>query len=203
MRDLFQTQFHLKFHRLIRTPAVITSFIAMSVLAISAHAADGSFKKMNKDGSANMVFATTNIKKGEEAKAALKTKFTSDDSIYARAYFGTKMGQLQGEEEGFMDIWIDGKHRKRLAFTNKDIPADRDQTLIYVYNTKDYPPDFKADVWDELDPGEHKVKLVVGKTKFMRKGLSVTDQGDRYAIKRDDVHKAVYLSDADFVFVKQ
>ena len=75
--------------------------------------------------------------------------------------------------------------------------------IIYVYNTKDYKPDFKSDVWDELSGGQHKVKLVVGKTKFMREGLSVTDQGDRYAIKRDDVHKAVYLSDSDFVFVKK
>ncbi len=179
------------------------AIFALSMLALSANAADGSFKKMNKDGSANMVFATTNIKKGEEGKAVLKTQFTSDDSIYARAYFGTKMGQLQGEEEGFIDIWIDGTHRKRLGFTNKDVAADRDQTLIYVYNTKDYKPDFKDDVWDELDAGTHKVKLVVGKTKFMREGVSVTDQGDRYAIKRDDVHKAVYLSDADFVFVKK
>ena len=37
----------------------------------------------------------------------------------------------------------------------------------------------------------------------MREGLSVTDQGDRYAIKRDEVHKALYLLDADFVFVKK
>ena len=201
MSDACRFQFY---KRVSTSLAAMTALvIAASFLAVTAHAADSGFKKMNKDGSANMVFATTNIKKGEEGKASLKTKFTSDDSIYARAYFGTKMGQLQGEEEGFIDIWIDGTHRKRLAFTNKDVAADRDQTLIYVYNTKDYSPDFKDDVWDELSAGEHKVKLVVGKTKFMREGVSVTDQGDRYAIKRDDVHKAVYLSDSDFMFVKK
>ena len=200
MRHSFGFSTFIRFDTAIGT---MLATLAFMLPAFSVLAADGGFKKMNKDGSANMVFATTNIKKGEEGKATLKTKFSSDDSIYARAYFGTKMGQLQGEEEGFMDIWIDGKHRKRLAFTNKDIPADRDQTLIYVYNTKDYSPDFKNDVWDELDAGEHKVKLVVGKTKFMREGVSVTDQGDRYAIKRDDVHKAVYLSDSDFIFTKK
>ncbi|MBI3716508.1 MAG: hypothetical protein HY255_10990 [Betaproteobacteria bacterium] len=168
-----------------------------------ANAQAAKYLILNKDGSGNIVFATTNIKKGEEGKATLKTAFADGDSIYARAYFPGKMGQLQGEEEGFIDIWIDGKHQKRLAFTNKDVPADRDQTLIYVYNTKDYPADFKDDIWNGLSAGKHSVKVVVGKTKFIREGVSVQDQGDRYAIKRDDLHKAVYLSDSSFEFTKK
>jgi hypothetical protein len=44
--------------------------------------------------------------------------------------------------------------------------------------------------------------LVVGKTQFMREGVSVQDMGDSLALKRDDVHEAVYLSDATFTFVK-
>jgi hypothetical protein len=174
----------------------------LSVLAVSLFAADSKYKKLNKDGTANMVFSNTNIKKGEEGKSTLKTRFEDSESIYARAYFSSKFGQLKGEEEGFIDIWIDGKHAKRLAFSNKDIAPDKDQTLIYVYKTTDYSPDFKDDVWEDLSAGEHNIHLVVGKTKFMREGVSVQDQGDRYAIKRDDVHKAVYLSDATFTFVK-
>ena len=175
---------------------------ALSILTVSAYAVDSKFKKLNKDGTANMVFSSTNIKKGEEGKSVLKTKFDDTESIYARAYFSSKFGQLKGEEEGFIDIWIDGKHSKRLAFSNKDIAPDKDQTLIYVYNTNDYPPDFKDDVWGDLTAGEHKIHLVVGKTKFMREGVSIQDQGDRYALKRDDVHKAVYLSDSTFTFIK-
>ena len=184
--------------------SLATALIALCLaLPGIADAQASKYLKLNKDGSGNIVFATTNIKKNEEGKATLKTSFTDGDSIYARAYFPGKMGQLQGEEEGFIDLWIDGKHQKRLAFTNKDVPADRDQTLIYVYNTKDYTPDFKADIWGELSAGKHSVKVVVGKTKFMREGISVQDQGDRYAIKRDDVHKAVYLSDSSFEFTKK
>jgi hypothetical protein len=178
---------------------LITVVVAFSV---TSYGADSKFKKLNKDGTANMVFSNTNIKKGAEDKSILKTKFDDTESIYARAYFSSKFGQLKGEEEGFIDIWIDGSHAKRLNFTNKDVAADKDQTLIYVYNTKDYSPDFKDDVWDSLSAGEHKIHLVVGKTKFMREGVSVQDQGDRYALKKDDVHKAVYLSDATFIFVK-
>ncbi|NVN92334.1 MAG: hypothetical protein HXX11_17275 [Desulfuromonadales bacterium] len=175
---------------------------ALVTLASSSYGADSKFKKINKDGTANMVFSDTNIKKGAENRSTLKTKFDDTESIYARAYFSSKFGQLKGEEEGFIDIWIDGSHAKRLNFTNKDISADKDQTLIYVYNTKDYPADFKDDVWENLTSGEHKIHLVVGKTKFMREGVSVEDQGDRLALKRDDVHKAVYLSDATFTFLK-
>ncbi len=176
--------------------------IVISSFAITAYGADSKYKKLNKDGTANMVFSNTNIKKGAEDKSILKTKFDDTESIYARAYFSSKFGQLKGEEEGFIDIWIDGSHSKRLNFTNKDVAPDKDQTLIYVYNTKDYSPDFKDEVWDGLSVGEHKIHLVVGKTKFMREGVSVEDRGDRYAIKRDDVHKADYLSDATFIFVK-
>jgi hypothetical protein len=176
--------------------------ISLLIFAASSYGADSKYKKLNKDGTANMVFSTTNIKKGAEDKSTLKTKFDDTESIYARAYFSAKFGQLKGEEEGFIDIWIDGSHAKRLNFTNKDISPDKDQTLIYVYNTKDYAPDFKDDVWESLSAGEHKIHLVVGKTQFMREGVSVQDQGDRYALKRDDVHKAVYLSDATFTFIK-
>lgn len=182
--------------------ATLILTVALLILAVSSYAADSKYKKLNKDGTANMVFSNTNIKKGEEGKSVLKTRFEDSESIYARAYFSTKFGKLQGEEEGFIDIWIDGKHEKRLNFSNKDVAPDKDQTLIYVYNTKDYSPDFKDEVWEGLSAGEHKIHLVVGKTKFMREGVSVQDQGDRYELKRDDVHKAVYLSDATFTFVK-
>ncbi len=194
----------ISLRRIMDGAASVFAAAAVTLLMSGMATAQASkYLKLNKDGSGNIVFATTNIKKGEESKAALKTTFTDGDSIYARAYFPGKMGQLQGEEEGFIDLWVDGEHQKRLAFTNKDVPADRDQTLIYVYNTKDYSPDFKADIWNELSAGEHKIKLVVGKTKFMREGISVQDQGDRYALKKDDVHKAVYLSDSSFTFTKK
>ncbi|MEI6737606.1 MAG: hypothetical protein WCL29_03910 [Pseudomonadota bacterium] len=91
--------------------AISFAFGFMSVVMMmsgTANAQASKYLKLNKDGSGNIVFASTNIKKGEEGKAALKTVFTDSDSIYARAYFPGKMGQLQGEEEGFMDIWIDG-----------------------------------------------------------------------------------------------
>jgi len=181
--------------------AIVLTIVLMT-FAVSSYGAEQKYKVLNKDGTANMVFSNTNIKKGAEGKSTLKTKFDDTESIYARAYFSSKFGQLKGEEEGFIDIWIDGSHAKRLNFTNKDISADKDQTLIYVYNTNDYPADFKEDVWESLSAGEHKIHLVVGKTKFMREGVSVEDQGDRLAFKRDDVHKAVYLSDATFTFVK-
>ena len=189
-----------RFTKTLKVAALLTT--AVLTLAVSSYGADSKYKKLNKDGTGNMVFSDTNIKKGAENKSTLKTKFDDTESIYARAYFSTKMGQLKGEEEGFIDIWIDGSHAKRLGFTNKDISADKDQTLIYVYNTKDYPADFKDDVWDSLSAGEHKIHLVVGKTQFMREGVSVQDMGDSLALKRDDVHKAVYLSDATFTFVK-
>jgi hypothetical protein len=189
-----------RFKNLLSVAVILT----VAILAFSAvsFGADSKYKKLNKDGTANMVFSNTNIKKGAEDKSVLKTKFDDSESIYARAYFSSKFGQLEGEEEGFIDIWIDGSHAKRLNFANKDVAPDKDQMLIYVYNTKDYKPDFKEDVWDSLSAGEHKIHMVVGKTKFMREGVSVQDQGDRYAIKRDDVHKAVYLSDSTFTFVK-
>jgi hypothetical protein len=182
------------------------AFVLLSLLAgaaMVAPAQTSSFKKLNADGTANAVFSTAPIKKGEEAKSRLQTRFTTDDSIYARVYFSKPVGAFAGEEEGFIDVWIDGKHEKRLNFSNKDVPADRDQMVVYVYNTQDYKPDFKSEVWDGLSAGEHRVKLLVGRTKFLRKGASAEVVGDNLVVRRDDPHAAVYLSDATFTLVKK
>jgi uncharacterized protein YbdZ (MbtH family) len=113
------------------------------------------------------------------------------------------MGAFTGEEEGFIDLWIDGKHKKRLSFTNKDVPADWDQMVIYVHGTKDSSPDFKDEHWSRLDPGEHRFRLIVGRTRFLRKGASAKVQGDKIVVRRDDPHKAEYLSDSTFTYVKE
>lgn len=184
----------------------IPAFLLLTVLfgaGLSAPAQSSKFMKLNKDGAGNIIFSNTSIKKNEEGKNTLKTRFNSADSIYARAYFSKPMGAFTGEEEGFIDIWVDGKHAKRLNFTNKDVPADRDQMVIYVYNTQDYSPDFKDEVWDDLSAGEHKIKVVVGRTKFLREGATAEVQGDKLVVRRDDPHVAVYLSDSDFTFVKE
>lgn len=167
-----------------------------------AHGQESKFKKLNKDGTGNIIFSSTNIVKGEEAKSELKTSFNEGETIYARAYFSTPMVKLSGEEEGFIDLWIDGKHQKRLAFSNDDIAPGKDQTLIYVYKTTDYPADFNEDLFSDLSAGEHKLRLIVGVTKFVREGAAVRDEGDRLAVVKDDVHKAVYFSDSVFTFVK-
>ncbi len=179
------------------------ALLVFSRAASTASGADSKYKVLNKDGSGNIIFASTNIVKGEEDKAELKTSFQEGETIYARAYFSAPMVKLSGEEEGFMDLWIDGKHAKRLSFTNDDIAPGKDQTLIYVYKTTDYAPDFSDSLFSDLDAGAHKLRLIVGVTKFVREGASLRDQGDKIAIVKDDVHKAVYLSDSTFTFLKK
>ena len=183
----------------------IQNFVLLFTLlgfSFVANAQSSKFMSLNKDGTGNIVFSTTVIKKNEEGSSTLATKFSSGDSIYARAYFPKAIGAFTGEEEGFIDLWVDGKHEKRLNFSNKDVAADKDQMLIYVYNTKDYKPDFKSEVWDGISAGEHRVKLVVGRTKFLRKGATAEFQGDKIVVKRDDPHAPVYLSDSNFTFIK-
>ena len=187
----------------LRLPALTCALLALvAISSVSVSAADSKYAKLNKDGTGNIIFASTNIVKGEEEKCELKTTFKEGETIYARAYFSSKMPELEGEEEGFIDLWIDGKHEKRLGFTNKDIAPGKDQTLIYVYNTTDYSPDFSDSLFSELSPGEHKLRLIVGVTKFLREGASLRDNGDTVSVVKDDVHKATYLSDSAFTFIK-
>jgi hypothetical protein len=186
-----------------KCPLALVSALLLLPATHAAQAQASKYLKLNKDGTGNIVFSTTPIKKNEEAKSKLQTRFTSSDSIYARAYFSKPMGEFKGEEEGFIDVWIDGKHEKRLNFSNKDVPADRDQMVVYVFNTQDYKPDFKSEVWDGLSAGQHQVKLIVGRTKFLRKGASAEVVGDKLVVRRDDPHAAVYLSDSTFTFVKE
>ena len=177
----------------------LTVLLVGAVLPLTAQAAK--FIKKNSDGTANILYSNTQIKKNEESKNALKTSFKADESIYARAYFSAKFPALTGEEEGFIDVWVDGNHAKRLNFSNRDVAAGNDQMQIYVRNTTPNP-DIKDEVWDEMTAGVHKVNIIVGHTKFMREGASASVQGDDIVVKRDDVHKAVYLSSSTFTFTK-
>jgi hypothetical protein len=159
------------------------------------------FKKINKNGSANILFSNSKIEKGKESKVALKNNFTDSEVIWARAYFPKGFGTLEGEAEGFIDMWIDGKHVKRLAFSNKDVPAENDQMMIYVHNTDN--DDFKDEIWNAIDAGDHKIKIVVGKTQFLKAKIKVDVEGNDLVAKRDDAYKAVYLSESEFTYSKK
>lgn len=159
-------------------------------------------KKLNSNGTGNIVFSTSKIVKGDEAKIKMKTKFSADEVIWARAYFPKSFGKLEGDEaEAFMDIWIDGKHVKRSTFPADSFKPETDQTLIYVHNTGN--DDFKDDVWSDLSAGEHKVKIVLGKTQFLKAGVSLELQGEKIVAKDDDSYIAVYLSESDFTYVQK
>lgn len=191
-------------NKITRIPSIFAVLFVAATLGVnSLPAAESKYAKLNKDGTGNVVFASTNIVKGEEAKAELKTTFGEGEMIYARAYFSAPMVKLAGEEEGFIDLWIDGKHAKRLKFTNDDIAPGKDQTLIYVYKTSDYAADFDESLFSDLTAGEHKMRIIVGVTKFVREGAAIRDQGDQLAVVKDDVHKANYLADSVFTFVKK
>jgi hypothetical protein len=180
---------------------VSLSLIAVVGIFTLSFAQAAKYKKMNKNGSANIVFANVKISKGEESKVALKTSFTDSDAIWARAYFPNSFGKLEGEAEGFIDMWVDGKHVKRLAFSNKDVAPENDQMLIYIHNTGS--DDFKDEVWSGISAGEHKIKIVVGKTQFLKKKVVLDVEGDDLVAKRDDAYKAVYLSESDITFIKK
>jgi hypothetical protein len=178
----------------------VTILMTVAICAI-AYAQAAKFKKMNQNGSANIIFSNSKIAKGGESKVVLKTTFTDSEPIWARAYFPKQFGKLEGEAEGFIDMWVDGKHVKRLAFGNKDVAAENDQMMIYVHNTDS--DDFKDEVWSSIEPGEHKMKIVVGKTQFLKKKVKLDVEGDDLVAKRDDAYKAVYLSESDITFIKK
>lgn len=182
-------------------PRLHYALLALLGLATAACAQISEFRKIGANGEANIVFSTSKIDKGKEKDVTFATKFTSTDPIWARAYFPGEFGELEGEAEGFIDIWIDGTHAKRMSFTNKTVAADKEQTPIYLHNTGN--DDFKADVWAGLEPGEHKVKVVVGKTELVAEKVKLSVEGDDVVAKNDDAYKAVYLAESDFIYVQE
>lgn len=178
----------------------LTAFAILG-LASAVWAQSSEFRVIGSNGEGNVVFSTTKIEKGKEQSVTMATKFTSKDPIWARAYFPAEIGELEGEAEGFIDIWIDGSHAKRMSFTNKTVAADHDQTSIYIHNTGS--DDFKADVWSGLTPGEHRVKVVVGKTELVAEKVKLDVEGDDVVAKRDDAYKAVYLAESEFTYVEE
>jgi hypothetical protein len=175
--------------------------VAVAALCAVSFAQAAKFKKINKNGSANIIFANVKISKGEESKVTLKTTFTDSEAIWARAYFPKAFGTLEGEAEGFIDMWIDGKHVKRLNFSNKDVAPENDQMVIYIHNTGN--DDFKEEVWNEIAAGQHTIKIVVGKTEFLKAKVNLDVEDDKLVAKRDDAYKAVYLSESDITYTKK
>jgi hypothetical protein len=171
-------------------------------LTIAVFAQGSKYLKVAKNGTGNILFSNTQINRDQEAKSTFKTVFSNADAIYARAYFPGKFVKLEGEAVGFIDLWIDGKHAKRIKFSNDDVAAGNDQMQIYVHNT-DPSADFSDDVWDYLSAGDHNVKIVVGRTEFMKAAATLEEQGNDLVVKEDDVYKPVYISESNFTFTKK
>jgi len=177
----------------------ITGVIFSFSLAIFAQ--NSKYLKIAKNGTGNILFSSSQINRDEESKVTFRTSFSDVDAIYARAYFPAKFPNLEGEAKGFIDLWIDGKHQKRLEFTNNDVAAGNEQMQVYVHKTNP-EADFSDEIWDNLSSGEHKIKVVIGRTEFMKAAATIQEQGNDLVVKEDDVYKPVYISEGTFTYTK-
>jgi hypothetical protein len=160
--------------------------------------AQSSYKKIDADGIANIVFANKTISKGAEASAGLKTIFQPGEAIYARCYFPQAFGKYNArtDEEFVVDVWINGRFVERKLWKHPE--NDWDQIQVYVANTGD--DDFKelASKLEFLDEGENTIMVTVGLERYMQTKDVIGDDG---SIRKEKVFTLQILSKATFVIV--
>jgi hypothetical protein len=89
--------------------------------------------------------------------------FNRGTAVYGIAFFQQKLGSLGIDDRGCVDLWIDGLFIKRYLFTNREVSASSLRMRLYVMQTgKD---DFDVRFFSALSPGDHTVRIVVGREK--------------------------------------
>ncbi|MBY9006548.1 MAG: hypothetical protein KGD63_07295 [Candidatus Lokiarchaeota archaeon] len=152
------------------------------------------FKKIQKEGYANIIFSSKPIEYGAEDEESLKKVFTKPDPIYARCYFPNHIGKIE-KRSFWHEIWIDGKFIKRTLYES---PPDPEWDQIQIWITDD---DYKNEILN-LDSGKHEIVIWVMKCEFEGKYFKIetTLSGDPLINEKERV-KLSRLSKGNITYV--
>ncbi len=170
---------------------IILSLICFGI--VGSFAQSSTFKKINDDGIANLIFANKSISKGEENTYNLKAEFSADETIYARAYFPQEISTygLAANEKIIVVAYVDGKQVDRVYITPK---PEWDQMQVYVMNTGDDDFSRLASELYYMDSGTHTLTISVGLQRYGYMETVVKDDG---TITKQKVDKVVVISQSD------
>ncbi len=168
----------------------------LMILLLSSVVCANAYKKINEQGEANIIFASTPIELHQEAKAKLKDTFTSNEKIFGRAYFPKAIGKFSNGEEMYENLWIDGKFMVKGPLVDMD--PTWDQMQVWLYNTGE--DDFKmmTQALDNLSKGKHEVAIYLMRTKYTGTKKVLNDQG---VWENKKQYSAVNLSAGKFTFI--
>ncbi|MBN2728696.1 MAG: hypothetical protein JXR53_05680 [Bacteroidales bacterium] len=157
--------------------------------------AQNSYRQLDADGIANMVFANDAIEKNMEANYNLKTDFDGDESVYARVYFPKAFGSysIKSNEQFMVDVYVDGRFVQRKIWANPD--SDWDQIQVYVLNTGDDDFSRLSSHVETLDIGDHSVLVSVGIERYQKTKDIIQEDG---SIERKDVFLMETISKGTF-----
>ncbi len=169
-----------------------------AALSNPANAQISAYRVIDKDGIANIVFANNTISKGMEKNANLKTKFNSNESIYARCYFPAPFEHYKAltKENFVVDLYIDGRFVERKNMLHPD--ADWDQIQMYLFNTGDDDFNRLESHVSSLDIGSHSLLITIGIERFVGQKEIVKADG---TIFKEDVFNLQILSKGSITIV--
>lgn len=178
--------------------SLVISFVMIcSLLSISAWAQASKYRKVDKQGEANIIFSSQQIKLNMESSVILKDTFKAGEPIFARVYFPGPVGKLQKGERLLCDLWIDEQFAGRTSFATVDPSWDTIQLM--VNNTgKD---EFNADLFSGLVKGKHKMQIFVGREGFMKQKYVGERVDDKIKVSKENVYTAKYLSRGVFFYL--
>jgi len=167
------------------------------MLSISAWAQASKYRKIDKNGEANIIFSSQQIKKNMEKDITIKDTFTADEPIFARVYFPGPVGKLKKGERMLYDLWIDDQYAGRTSFS--DINPSWDTAQLLIRNTGQ--DEFNADLFSGLSKGKHKMQIFASKEVFMKQKYVGKRVDDKIHVSKENVHTAKCLSKGTFTYI--
>ena len=179
---------------------IVLFFAAAALLLVSvdyAYSQAKKFRKIDKNGEANIIFSSEQIKLNQEGSVTLKTEFRYGEAIYSRVYFPGPVGKLGKDEKLFADIWIDDQFAARLSYATIDPTWDTIQIFINGTGEDEYDGSY----FSGLSSGSHKITIFVAKENFMKNKKVAEVKGEKIEVKNEKVFSAKYLSRGTFTLI--
>lgn len=149
-----------------------------------------------------IMFSKTEINRLVSAAAGEKqmaTKFTEGETIYGRAFLTVNVGKLERQAtEIITRFTIDGKKGNAVInYTGENMIDANWSSWMYIF------PEDATQIFEDLEPGDHVIKLEIWTTSMMTKTTTYVDQDDNKVGKtKEDINMGQFIGAGEFIYTK-
>jgi len=147
-----------------------------------------------------IVFSTEEIKRmATTAEVKMQNSFEASQTIYGRAFLPKSIGQLERKPESIITrFFVDGKsYKAEIIYKDDNMLDDAWSSFMYIL------PEDMPSLFDDLETGEHTIKIEVWSSVPTEKTTVYTDENDKaLAVAKEEINRGQFLAAGEFKIVK-